>query len=200
MQINTPKKRTKTKVLVITALVVVALLIGGLTYAYFQKVWPFASTQKNVATDTKTDTNTVNYDPPTNQEVKDSQDGKKNSDNTSDDSPKKDDTGSSTTKPKKTASVGIAYADVNGNNLEIRAFTNSVIEGTGTCTATATMVGMSDMKVTKSSEAFIDASSTQCRPIYIPLSQLHSGSWKVSVKFASPDYTGKSETVEVKIP
>lgn len=196
MQINTPKKHNKTKALAFTGLAIVILLIGGLTYAYFQKTWPFTSKQMSMSDDTGD--GKVNYDPPTDQEIKDSQDGKKNSDNSSNDS---DQSSSSTTKKK--ASVGISYADIYSNNLEIRAFTNSVIEGTGTCTATVVMGAMEGMKamtVTKSSEAFIDASSTQCRPIYIPVSQLHSGTWKVSVKFSSPDYEGTSDAVEVKVP
>lgn len=187
MQIKTPKKSTKKQVLV--PLLVFALLLGGwITYAYTQKTWPFSVKTQSSSSE---DGESVNYDPPTQQEVENSQNGKKNS------GPDKKTNDTDTSSQKKPASVGISYADIYNNNLEIRAFTNGVIEGTGKCTATVTM---GNTKVTKSNDAFIDASTTQCKPIYIPASDLSSGTWKVSVTFSSPDHEGTSEVVEVKVP
>lgn len=199
MQIKKPSKRNRLP-LIITAGVVLVLIIGWMAYAFVAKTWPFTEAL-NETSETR-DANTVNYDPPTQEEIDESQDAKKRSETTSNDTDSKQspDSTSSPKSPKKTANVGISYADIYKGNLEIRAFTASVIEGTGTCTATVTMKGMESMRIVKTSEAFIDTSSTLCRPIYIPVSQLHSGTWQVVVVFSSPDYEGKSETVEVKVP
>ncbi len=133
----------------------------------------------------------VNYSPPTEQELAESQDGKKNSAAT------KDENSDNTGDVKSTVQVGISYADIYGDNLEIRAFTNGVIDGKGTCTATVSKQGEST--ITKTSEAFIDASSSQCRPIYISKSSLSSGIWKVTVKYSSDKNEGNSEVVEVSV-
>ena len=196
MQIKKDKKSAKKYVPIV--LIAVILLAGGwITYTYLSKTWPFTSSDSK--TSSTSDGTSINYDPPTDQEVDESQDAKKR-DNQEEQSK---DTDKTPTDQKKSIDVGISYADISGKNLEIRAFTNNVIEGTGTCTATVVMKGMENMegmRVTKSSEAFIDATSTLCRPIYIPTSQLHSGTWEVSVKFSSPDREGTSDTVEVKVP
>ena len=196
MKIKTSKKQLSKKMLLAIAIVVL-LCSGGLAYAYFQKIGPF---RVSPAPEQST---SVNYAPPTEEETTSSQDAKKNlpadssdSDSSTPTAPDKNTNSSS----KKSTNVGISYADIYNGKLEIRAFTNTVIEGTGTCTATVVMKDMESMRLTKSSKAFIDATSTVCEPIYVPTSELHSGTWRVTVAFSSPDHQGSSDTVEVKVP
>lgn len=196
MKIRTNKKSAKS--IIIIALIVALVLLGGwIAYAYFSKIWPFAETSNSLSL--TNDTGSINYEPPTENEVAEGQEAKKrpNEQNQNTEQPS---TPNNATGQKKTANIGISYADVYNNNLEIRAFTNSVIEGTGTCTAIVTMKDMESMRITKTSKAFIDTSSTLCEAIYIPVTDLHAGKWTITVKFSSPDYEGTSDAVEVTIP
>jgi hypothetical protein len=173
------------------------LCSGGLAYAYFQKIGPF---HVSPAPEQST---TINYAPPTKEEITSSQEAKKNlpADSSASNSPTPTTSNKNTSPPgKKPTNVGISYADIYNSRLEIRAFTNTVIEGTGTCTATVVMKNTESMLITKSGKAFIDASSTVCEPLYIPVSELQAGTWKVSVAFSSPDHEGTSDIVEVKVP
>ncbi len=201
MRVQKQKKSIK-RPLVITLSILLLLVVGWMVYAYLSKVWPFTGPERTSWSDDHNGTNSINYNPPTDQETSSSQDAKKNlpDDSDSDSSTPTTPDQSTNTSPKKSTNVGISYADIYNGKLEIRAFTSTVIEGTGTCTATVVMKGMESMRVTKSSKAFIDATSTVCEPIYVSTSELHSGTWKVTVAFSSPDHEGTSETVEVKVP
>ena len=99
--------------------------------------------------------------------------------------------------PISDVQVGIASTFVSDSSLEIRAFISGVIEGTGMCTATVTL---GDTTIAQDSPAFIDASTSQCEPIIIPLTDLRpDGEWDVKVSYVSPTSTGESSVVKVKI-
>lgn len=154
MKIKTPSKKR----FIIPALVGAGLLLGVLgygAYAYVSNTWPFqaASTQNSDNEGSK-----INLDPPTQEEIDASQDAKKRLEEEQNNKPPQQDT------EKQSVNVGIAFADVRGSNLEIRAFTNGVIRGDGTCTA---KVQKDSIVIERSTPAFIDVSSTQCEPIQI---------------------------------
>lgn len=182
MKINKQKKKNLT---IITIVVAALLLIGGGVAAYM------VMNNQNKAD--SQETNDVNYDPPTDQEVEEGQDAKKDAYENAE-NPSSDD--KSTTETKKSVNVGVSFADMYDGKLEIRAFTNGIVEA-GTCTATIKKAGE---EITKTSGAFIDASSTQCEPIYVPRSELSAGKWSVTVLFSSKTAQGTSEIVEVNIP
>lgn len=132
--------------------------------------------------------NTVDYSSPTEEELESSQDAKKRGERGNED---ESDT------IKQTANIGISFANVEGSNFQVRAFTPSVIEGTGTCTAILTN---GFIVVSESSKAFVDATSSQCRPIEIPLSKLSiSKSWKMVVKYSSDTHEGYSQEEVIEI-
>lgn len=180
---------------VLAVLAVLLLLAGAyLAYAYTQTKWPFTSSSST--SQPASEENSVDYSGPSDSDIAESQNAKKDA------TPSTDTDSSSSSSPsnpssKKTANVGISYADVNGSNLEIRAFVNNIIEGTGKCTATVTN---GSSTITKSSDAFVDSSSSICEPIYIPTSQLSTGEWSVDVKYSSPTATGSSGPEKVTIP
>ena len=180
MQIK-PYRKNKKPIGYIYVAILVLAVAGYLGYAYATKnTWPFVK-----APETEKTTNGINYAPPTEQEVDTSQDAKRNAPNDS--------------KAATNVSVGISYAgkSQDGASIEINAYTTSVIEGTGTCTATLTK---GPDTFTASTKAFIDASSTICEPVIIPLSQFGSeGVWKLLVTYESGDHTGKSPVIEVTI-
>jgi len=184
------------KALIITTVIVAVALVGYGATAYSMSLWPFPSNSTN-STETG-EPNTVNYGPPTDQETEDSQNAKKDNYNNSnpDENGANVSNGDTPVSNKTSVNVGVSFADIFESNLEVRAFTNGVVQA-GTCTVTVTK----DSKtVTETSGAFIDASSTQCEPVMIPKSKLSSGKWSVTVTYSSDSAYGVSEKIEVVIP
>ncbi len=169
---------------VIISLIVIVLIAGGVS-AYFLVL------KNNQESADKADDSSINYSPPTDQEVDASQDGKKNNDNSS--------TDPQSEANKRKVSVGIAFAnyDPDEKAVDIRAFTPDAIEGDGQCTATLTKGAQT---VTQSSRAFIDFTSSQCEPILIATSKFSSGgTWKLTVSYSSSKSTGISPVMEVSL-
>jgi cytoskeletal protein RodZ len=192
-----PQKRSskKRRVALIVALILLALLLSYTIYAKQTDNWPFTAPQTEQATsdDTVTDSeDSINYDPPTKEDTEASQDGKKDIPATDPSNP-----GDTAPEDKKTVAIGVSFAEVYQGNVEIRAFIPSVIEGNGACNATLTN---GSQTVKASSPGFIDSRSTQCEPIYIPVSKFPTkGTWKLVVTYTSPTSAGASESMEVKL-
>lgn len=184
---NTKNHKNKTLFLVITVLVV--LLLGS-AYAYMahqKNWWPFLSNGSNsskVINESENAADTTYSSEKTKDDNKESTNSSKSPDS------------SNSNSAKKTIQVGISSATKEGSSLEIRSFATGIIEGNGTCTATLTK---DSLKVTGISEAFIDASTTQCEPIEIDIAKLQTGTWKLIVTYDSQDYEGTSSLMEVNI-
>ncbi len=176
------KRNSKTPLII--AIVAALLLIGGaVALAYTQKWGPFAAQDQVI--------DGVNYGPPTDEEVENSQDAKK-------DIIDEEDTENEQTGDLKQVNIGVSHSDVIDDNLEVRAFVSGVVEGTGTCTATLSKTG--SQTVSKSGSAFVNASTSQCRPILIPLSEFdQTGDWILVVSYKSSTSTGESEQITVNI-
>lgn len=187
------KKQSSKKLLTIgtTAILAVAI-ISYFAYGYATKnTWPFQQ-----PLETNDGINSVDYNPPSSEDVKSSQDAKNN--NEANNNPQSsDDDNTNTETQKRGVEVGISYADIYENNVEIRAFTPGVIEGSGTCTIT---LSQDQQRVVRTVKAFIDSSSSQCEPVYIPLSEfLPKGKWTLQVTYESPTSNGKSDSREITI-
>ena len=185
MQKTTQKRKNKTFIVITLVVLVIALLLGTAALAYTQKWWPFNEPESLII-------DGINYGPPTDEEVENSQDAKK-------DILEEDAANSSgDDNDLKKVIIGVSHSEVYDGNVEVRAFISGVVEGAGTCTATLTQPGA--QTVTKSNEAFIDASTSQCRPILIPLNQFdQKGEWVLVVTYKSPTSYGTSEKVTVNI-
>lgn len=200
MKINTKKssqRKYKTLIIVIAMLLLGVISYG--TYAYVTKsLWPFQETQ-DTSIDADRGVNDVDYGPPTEQDTANSQNAKERileegegSGNDSNQS-----TSPSPDQPKQPVAITVSYAGIQNSQLEIRAFSSSVIEGSGTCTATITKSG--SRTITRSTPAFIDASSTICEPIFVPRSELSAGTWNVNVTYSSSTHSGSSGAYEVEV-
>lgn len=191
MKLNKNRKNNKKIVSFVMATALVVALITTYTVVAYQKsFWPFMPDQTTI----NEPNNDINYDPPTQQEIEDSQDAKKNNldDDEDNDSP------TSTSGNLRHIEVGVAFADEINGQIEIRAFTPSVVESDGICTATLTK---NSATVTKSSQAFIDSTTSVCQPIKIALSEFQqSGDWSLVVSYKSSKSQGKSEIIEVRVP
>lgn len=170
---------------ILVALLAIATYFIGAKYGWLPS-WKDADT--STTTELRS-TNDVDYSGPSETDIEHSQDGKKNSSSNETDEQSKSVT---TNTP-----VAIAFADVSGDNVEVRAFIPGVIEGTGTCTVS---LSKDSYVVTKTSKAFIDASTSQCTTLLVPLSELQSsGIWSLRVSYSSPTHTGESSPVEIAI-
>jgi hypothetical protein len=163
----------------------VVLLLGGYTaLAYTQSYWPFsAPTDTPAVVPADEDPNTS--DPTLGSDKNDTPETPTDEPTTPSQSTKRD------------VQVGIAYAALSGDMVEVRAFVSEVIEGSGTCTATFSKSGQT---VTGSSNSFIDATTSQCEPISLARAQFsEGGSWQVVVSYDSADAKGQSGAMEVQL-
>ncbi len=199
MKIATPPPRNKKRKIVITAVIIVVVLVTTAAYMLLSGRfgWPqplfMSSNDTSVKSqDTERTVNDVDYSGPTKEDVDESQAAKEKIDQE-----QADDNSTQTPAQQQTVSVAVSFADVSGTNFEVRAFVPTAIEGGGTCTATLTQ---GSSKVQKSSEAFVDTSSSQCRPIYIPVSEFPSkGTWSLNITYASATHKGESGAFEVSL-
>jgi flagellar basal body-associated protein FliL len=188
MKFPQKSNRNRKKIVIVIASILVLIAAAFLVY-FFLLGGNKTSEQTSDVDSTTRPTNDVDYSGASEEDVATSQDGKKNSsDNNNTEG---------TPAPNSNVTVGITFADVIGSNVEIRAFTPSVIEGDGKCTATLTK---GTETVTQSSPAFIDATSTQCEPIYIDVAKFPSkGVWSLKVDYSSSKHKGVSEISKVTI-
>lgn len=183
------------KIAIAMATLLLIALGAYLVYAKNQGRWPFSETASvaNIDAGEPRVENDVDYSKPTEDEIAEGQSAKKQLLEDSDGNNQPNSTGK-----KQPTPVGITYADVYNENLEVRAFANGVIES-GKCHVTISKSG-SDKVVRKSTEAFIDVSTTQCQPVMIPVESLATGEWSVTVEFISATHEGRSEARKVTIP
>ncbi|GEK21662.1 hypothetical protein [Cellulomonas xylanilytica] len=95
--------------------------------------------------------------------------------------------------------VTISYAGwvADAGRVEVGAYVDGVIEGTGTCTLTLKRSGRS---VSETVPATADASSTSCGAVAVDGAQLSSGTWSAVVDYDSPTSVGSSAPTEVVVP
>lgn len=133
----------------------------------------------------------VNYAPPTEEEKQSANDQK-------DKNVEREDIDKTPASPTgKTINLIVSDANQYGDTVEVRAFSRDVFENGGTCTVTFTKDSFS---LTTQSQAFADASTTQCGAIDTPRSKFDkSGSWSYELVYSSATSKGSaSGTVEVK--
>jgi hypothetical protein len=86
----------------------------------------------------------------------------------------------------------ITTANQNGQDITITAYTPGVFENGGTCTLTATN---GSSKVIKTSEAFANATTTDCAPFFMKRTDFPTvGSWQLVVNYHSSKAEGNSAT------
>lgn len=191
MKINKIKRRNKILPTAIAAVVAIAILSVYLATAYSTKnLWPFIEQHPSVEKADSDDTKEI----PQNEKAPVVNEDKKGS--IREEEPSQTDP-ANPSDSKREVEVGISYASVQDNIVEIRAFTPSVIESTGTCTATLVQ---GSQQVVRSSQSFIDSSSSQCEAINIPASNFPSlGTWLLTVTYESPNSSGVSATREISL-
>jgi len=123
--------------------------------------------------------NTINYDPPT-EEEKTSGD-KQKQEIIEKEEPKTD---------LNSANLIIVDASQYDDEIEVRAFASNVLEN-GTCTYSFSLAGQTT--VTKETAAYADASTTPCITLTLPRADFAvSGDWQLTVTFSSTNYKGNA--------
>lgn len=189
MHFQRPLKRphNKTRLLLFAGLLLSLVTLAYIGYAYNTSHWPFI--KESFLSNPEIALDSTDYKSPTQEDINASQDAKKNADN--------EKVHENHTKVKKSVPVGVTFADVYNENVEIRAFTPAVIESDGVCSVKLTN---GSHTVNASSSGFIDAKSTQCKPIYLPLSKFPvKGTWILHVSYTSPVSEGTTEPIEVTL-
>lgn len=183
MKIQTKKSSKKNLAIIIVAVVV--LIIGGLaTYAFIAKIGPFAEQTQNNNTSTPSSNDGI----PTEEE--------KNPTNSPDKTPPQyEEPAKNEEQPKNNEQSDLAgiinYKAVSRGSLSIRVTIDERLES-GTCTLTLTHA-TSGKKVTKSAAVVTNPSSSTCEGFDVPVSELGSGKWNITVAVKSNNLTGKIE-------
>lgn len=162
-------------------ILLIALLAGGSAFVYTQTQDTDKQSEKQAQQDGE-----INLEPPTEEEERAGDEQKEEIVEQQEHA----------SQPPDKANLVIADAGQYDNQIEIRAFVTNIIEA-GTCTFTFTKDGASIIKRT---DAFEDASTTQCGALDVPRSEFATaGTWTVSVRYESPNASGKAEhKLEVK--
>lgn len=172
------------------AILLLAIVIVSLASILAFKMANSHNAKSSATTSSETTVNTVNYDPPTKEEVIAGDEQK-------DKNVQRDKVNSNTAPPAGSANIVIVDAGQYDNTIEIRSFISNVYEDGGTCTVTFTKDSLS---VSRANTAFKDATTTQCKPINIGRSEFPAaGDWKLVVSYTSPTISGSSTTKTVSI-
>lgn len=170
------KKSNKIKKIVILILLVTLLLAAGVG------VYRYATKDSDTNDDMVSEVNTVNYEPPT-EEEKEAGDKQKetivNTESENDNLP-------------ESAEVVIVDSSQYDDEIEVRAFVANVIKD-GTCTITFLKDGN---MIEKSVPAYADASTTPCIALTLPRSEFgESGEWKLVVEYKNEQIVGSAEGI-----
>lgn len=173
--------KNKKSLFIISLLVILAI---GSTL-----VWWHLGTQREESI-TPSEDRTINYGPPSENE-------RRAGDEIKQEIVKQSESDIAPSNSRESVGVAVTTAEQYGSQVEVRAFIQGVIEGGGTCTATFKKDGHT---ITSSSEAFIDATTSQCKPIFTDRGEFPSGGgWALTVSYDSKGYTGASEVINVAI-
>jgi cytoskeletal protein RodZ len=170
-------KRKKRSPLKAALLVVIILVLAAGVFAYFRMNNDDSVTESNNSeSELSPEEEYINLNPPTDQEVQETEENKDSLSNGNGSLP-------TSSNGKKQVTPVIVY----GDRTEIRADVPGIFEEEGTCTATATKNGQTK---TASSSGFGNYNYTSCTPI--KGLNLPDGGWSVVVSYNSNTSEGNS--------
>lgn len=130
-------------------------------------------------------TNSINYEPPTDQEISETEQHKRSIDS------------QNNTVEEERAPSGVTPIITSADQTTVRAYISGISEDGGTCTATFTQGTVS---FPKQSSGFRDVNSTICEPIRLDRSDFNNGGeWSVVIAYKSSLVEGKSQEVKIKV-
>lgn len=170
------KKLTGKKSLVITAAIiaVAAASFGGYKHFHAQPVEPPGKP-----------TSPINYGPATQEEKDQAQANKERL------AEQNQQTESTATTSGKPVTPVITNASQIQQEITINAYVGGIFENGGTCTFT---ISQGSTKLTKTNEAFANASTTDCPPVRMQRSEFPTGGdWQVILDYSSGTHSGTTQ-------
>lgn len=172
-------KRLNKLVILAALLLVVA---GWLGYRKFYQ-------QANNTSPAPDSAETINYDPPTEEEKAETEAHKQQLTQQS--------TATTPSSSKKTVKPVITFAGQYDGFVEVGSYVSEVYEDGGTCTLTLTK---GSQKVTRTAAGQKDVSKTLCPTFKVPVSEFpNSGTWAATVKYSSSSAEGTSDEKPVEV-
>lgn len=92
--------------------------------------------------------------------------------------------------------VILTNSNVSGGTVSASGFVSNVVESNGVCTYTFAKQAES---IKKTSATLPNATSTTCTTVQFPVSELSSGTWQVSLGYASGASAGDSNVLELVV-
>lgn len=170
-----------------TAIIMVVLFIIVLGSVYYFFIAP----RMNNAAESN---DIINLDPPTDAELRETEQYKDNLANKTEDNSKTVDE-SSEGLQSVTPIIGYLQVAENGD-IESNGYISGIVETDGTCTLTLEKDGV---RITESRQAMIDAQSTICGHMVISRGKLSEGSWKAYITYVSSARKGSSEERKIEV-
>lgn len=185
MRSKTKKSKLPTKKTVVALLILI--IAGALGWLYF------TNSQTDSTTNTKASSSSskgnISLDPPTPQEQEAGDTQKERN--------IKRDADLSDGSQKRSPNIVVVDASQYDDTVEVRAYISNIYEDGGTCEVTFTK---GQARITRSTEAYKDATTTQCKPINIPRGEFKSaGQWQVTVSYSSPTASGSGAQQTITI-
>ena len=90
----------------------------------------------------------------------------------------------------------ITFAEQIDNTIEVGAFVNGIYEDGGTCKLIATK---DQLVYTKDVQSIKNVQSTDCQTFNISTAELEPGIWEITVEYASPTASGKSDIRKITV-
>lgn len=169
------------------------ILLGGLIFVLNRKSvlrLPFLPDNKPLAPPTAV-SESINYNPPTQQEKTETEVFKKNLGDTVPPVTPKPTPGA----PKSSVTPIMTTWSATPN-VEVRGYVPGINEDGGTCTLTLTKGGQT---VTASGAATPDATTVSCGLITINWGKLSPGAWSATLSYSSPHYEGGSNSNTINV-
>lgn len=179
-KINSSSSKKKIVAIIIGIITIVAVA-GAVGYFLLQKSSQDSSVSKP--------NNTVDYNPPTDEQKKAGEDAKKDFiEKTDEVSP------NPSTQPSGTSSVSLSSVGQNGQTLSIRTVISA--QSAGSCKLILSMPGQTDIVRTADTQDM--GSYITCKGFDVDTTSLTKGTWKVSIQF-SGDATGLVATATTEV-
>lgn len=181
------KNRSKYKIVALVAVLSLLLIWAGYTFLVSNKDVP--GEQQAVEGQASVNEDGIDYSPPNKEDLEKNNQHKE-------ELAKDEGKPGENTDDKKSVKPQITYAEVYGENVEVRSYVPNVLENNGTCKLILTKGGE---KLEKTKEAVPNVSEMSCGLIKMSKSKLSTGNWKAVIEYTSSKAYGKSDSVVVGV-
>lgn len=178
-------KKAFNKKLLIPLVVIILVGAGVGSYLFLNR----DTDDKNPVSTVEVANQDINYDPPTEQELKEAEQLQQNRESNSNTPP--------VVNGKRQLTPVVTYAAQDGQQVTVNAYAAGIVEEGGTCTATFTL---GNQKVAKTTAGFANASTTNCEPFFIDRGEFpRAGEWQLVLSYNSNTATGAAAAKAVNI-